>query len=391
MPSHSSPGVFVEETSLHSHSIEGVSTYVVAFVGSTNKGVTAEPILINKFEDYTAEFGDIASEADSMGLAVQAYYLNGGETAYICSLSAEISNASVYTDFYDDTLHKYHDISIIVLPDEQMSASGAGNAAIRATLAYCKKMENCILIIDPPQGYELDDANAVTALSLPTSSYSVFYYPWVKVANPFYHSDTSDVLPKKEKTLLVAPSAIAAGMWVKTDKARGVWKSPAGVQTQLTDVEGLEFNVDNLQQEQLGPLGVNCIRELPNHGLIFWGARTLATNANIEMRYIPVRRMAIYIKESIDKGTQWVALEANNALLWATLRENISIFMNGLARSGAFMGMTDDQAYFVRCDLNDTMTVADIDNQTVIVRIGFAPLKPAEFVILRIQQKTGAE
>ena len=94
MPSHSSPGVFVEETSLHSHSIEGVSTYVVAFVGSTNKGVTAEPILINKFEDYTAEFGDIASEADSMGLAVQAYYLNGGETAYICSLSAEISNVS---------------------------------------------------------------------------------------------------------------------------------------------------------------------------------------------------------------------------------------------------------------------------------------------------------
>ena len=201
MPSHSPPGVHFEEISTRSQPIKGVSTSITAFIGFTPKGIVAEPILISKLEDYTSEFGDIQSETDSMGLAVRAYYLNGGGTAYICRLASEVNSAADYMALYESTLHKYRDISIIVLPDEQMAEDGSGNAAINATLAHCERMESCILIIDPPQGYELNDANAVRHLSLPASPYAVLYYPWVKMANPL---NNSDALSGADKNVLIS-------------------------------------------------------------------------------------------------------------------------------------------------------------------------------------------
>ncbi len=191
--------------------------------------------------------------------------------------------------------------------------------------------------------------------------------------------------------MLVAPSAIAAGMWAKIDGKRGVWKAPAGVETRLTGAAGLEYVVENLEQDQLNPLGVNCIRKLPSYGSVFWGARSLSTKADPEWRYVPVRRTAIYIEESIYNGIQWAVFEPNDHPLWGSLRANIGSFMNGLFRAGAFQGQTAKEAYFVRCGLGDTMTQGDIDRGQVIVIVGFAPLKPAEFVIVRIQQKVGEE
>jgi hypothetical protein len=180
-------------------------------------------------------------------------------------------------------------------------------------------------------------------------------------------------------------------MWAKIDGKRGVWKAPAGVEARLTGAAGLEFQVENLEQDQLNPLGVNCIRKLPNYGSVFWGARTLSTNADPEWRYVPVRRTAIYIEESVYRGIQWAVFEPNAHPLWSSLRANIDSFMNGLFRAGAFQGQTAKEAYFVRCGLGDTMTQGDIDRGQVIVMVGFAPLKPAEFVIVRIQQKVGEE
>jgi phage tail sheath protein FI len=149
--------------------------------------------------------------------------------------------------------------------------------------------------------------------------------------------------------------------------------------------------VDNLEQDQLNPVGVNCIRNLPGYGTVIWGARTLATKADPEWRYVPVRRTAIFIEESIYQNIQWAVFEPNDEPLWSTLRANIGAFMNGLFRAGAFQGQKADDAYFVRCGLGDTMTQGNIDRGQVIVLVGFAPLKPAEFVIVRIQQKVGEE
>jgi len=298
------------------------------------------------------------------------------------------ATAADFTDFYDGTLRKVRDVSIIVLPGEHWADDGSGNPIISATLAHCTKMKNRMVIIDPPPDLELDQAATVTGLALPSSTYSVLYYPWVKVANPFYHPEKN---PTANKTVDVAPSSFAAGMWSRIDAKRGVWKAPAGMGAGLIGAAGLTFIVEDGEQDQLNPLGVNCFRNMPGGGRVIWGARTLATKADPEWRYVPVRRTAIMIEQSIYNGIQWAVFEPNDHRLWSSLRGNIDGFMNSLFRVGAFQGEKASDAYFVRCGLGDTMTQAEIDAGQVIVIVGFAPLKPAEFVIVRIQQKVNQQ
>lgn len=305
--------------------------------------------------------------------------LSGGESA--------TPDTNVFRSFYDKTLYKYRDISIVVLPgnswDDKIAFS---KDIIGATKAHCEKMQNRLLIIDPPESNLFRDKMAVEQLGLPASKYTALYYPWVKVRNPAYHPDTN---PNADKTISIAPSAFAAGMWAKTDGRRGVWKAPAGVETQLTGDNALEYHIEDTDQDPLNQLGINCIRSLPSYGNVFWGARTLATKVDPEWRYIPVRRTAIYIEESIYQNIHWAVFEPNDEPLWMSLRASISAFMDTLFRAGAFQGHTAKDAYFVHCGLGATMTQADIEAGKVIVVVGFAPLKPAEFVIVRIQQIVG--
>jgi hypothetical protein len=281
-----------------------------------------------------------------------------------------------------EALRKVREISMVVLPGRSLPSSGQGDVAITEALAHCAAVGNRMVIIDPPQGFELNDAGKVDALQLPTSSYAACYYPWIKVPNPFFNADSNPV-----PTLTVGPSAFAAGMWSRIDGKRGVWKAPAGVEAALLGVAGLEFIVQDGDQDQLNPRGVNCLRRLPGFGPVIWGARTLATRAEPDWRYVSVRRTAIMIEQSIYNGIQWAVFEPNDHRLWSSLRTNVGAFMDGLFRAGAFQGEKASDAYFVRCGLGDTMVQADVDRGQVIVVVGFAPLKPAEFVIVRIQQK----
>ena len=296
--------------------------------------------------------------------------------------------AANFADFYDATLRKVRDVSIIVLPGQTWAEDGSGNPVISQTVAFAETYKRMVVIVDPPEDLELDQAVTVNTMGLPTSTYSVLYYPWVQMANPLYNVDRN---PTAARYVSVAPSGFAAGMWAKIDGKRGVWKAPAGVETQLLGASGLEFTVEDGEQDQLNPLGVNCIRKLPGYGSVIWGGRTLATKADPEWRYVPVRRTAIFIEQSIYQAIQWAVFEPNDKPLWSSLRSNIGAFMNGLFRNGAFQGGTSNEAYFVRCGLGDTMTQGDIDRGQVIVIVGFAPLKPAEFVIVRIQQKVGEQ
>ncbi len=282
---------------------------------------------------------------------------------------------------------KIRDINIILLPG-QVWPDGSGNAVISSAISHCESMKSRMVLVDVHQSSLLGDEETVTNLSLPTDTYCALYYPWVKVANPFYNPDTN---PGAEHTVLVAPSAFGAGMWARTDGRRGVWKAPAGVETSLLGVAGLEFTVEDAEQDYLNPLGVNALRKLPGYGSVIWGARTLATKADPEWRYIPVRRTAIFIEQSVYNGIQWAVFEPNDSRLWSALRVNIESFMNGLFRAGAFQGDTAGDAYFVRCGLGSTMVQGDIDRGQVIVVVGFAPLKPAEFVIVRIQQQVAQQ
>lgn len=285
----------------------------------------------------------------------------------------------VYTAF-----EKIRGISMVALPG--LGWDNNGKAIIQAAIGHAEKMKNRMILVDPPAGLELNDEQDVTGMNLPTSTYTALYYPWVRVTNPYYNAEKNPGVPV---TVLAPPSGFAAGMWSRIDGRRGVWKAPAGVETALLGVAGMEYQVEDGEQEQLNPLGVNCFRTLPGFGPVIWGTRTLSTNADPEWRYVPVRRTAIFIEQSVYNGIQWAVFEPNDHRLWSSLRVNIDSFLNGLFRSGAFQGQKASDAYFVRCGLGDTMTQGDIDRGQVIVIVGFAPLKPAEFVIVRIQQKVG--
>ncbi|MCX6626699.1 MAG: phage tail sheath subtilisin-like domain-containing protein [Candidatus Solibacter sp.] len=292
-----------------------------------------------------------------------------------------LPNSAAYDDIFTK-LVKFRDINIVCLPGQEWK--GAGKAMIERAIAHAEEMRDRMVLVDPPSDVTLSNENSVNELSLSTSTYAVTYYPWIKAVNVDYDAETN---PGAPDTVLVPPSGYAAGMWAKIDGRRGVWKAPAGVETGLGGIASLNAGVDDNDQDALNPLGVNCIRTLPGFGPVIWGARTLSTKANPEWRYVPVRRTAIYIERSIYNGVQWAVFEGNDHLLWSSLRTNIAAFMDGLFRAGAFQGEKAADAYFVRCGLGDTMTQDDIDRGQVVVIVGFAPLKPAEFVIIRVQQK----
>ena len=190
----------------------------------------------------------------------------------------------------------------------------------------------------------------------------------------------------RRRPFLSPPSGFVAGLYAKTDGQRGVWKAPAGTSAALGGSVGLAVNLTDTQQGNLNPLNVNVIRQFAGSGIVLWGARTVTSDP--AWNYIPVRRMAIFLRVSIYRGIQWAVFEPNDEDLWSSLRLNIGSFMMNLFRQGAFQGATPAQAFFVKCD-NETTTQADIDAGIVNVLVGFAPLKPAEFVVVKISQKVG--
>ncbi len=251
---------------------------------------------------------------------------------------------------------------------------------VQTAAQYCVD-HRAFLIVDPPS--DVDTLDQMTSYRNgsdypPTSTYAAIYFPRISVPDPLKGG-----LPRE-----IGPSGSVAGAYAMTDAARGVWKAPAG-----TDVPvggGLVASLDDLRTGTLNTQGVNAIRSFPVYGTVIWGARTMkgADRDASEWKYIPVRRMALYIEESLYQGLAWVVFEPNDEPLWASIRLNVGSFMNGLFRQGAFAGATTRDAYFVRCD-KDTTTQADVDRGIVNILVGFKPLKPAEFVVLKISQIAG--
>jgi phage tail sheath protein FI len=186
------------------------------------------------------------------------------------------------------------------------------------------------------------------------------------------------------------PCGIVAGVMARTDSERGVWKAPAGIDAGILGIQALEVGLSDPENGQLNPLGINCLRVFPVVGHVVWGARTLrgADQLADEYKYVPVRRLALFLEESLFRGLKWVVFEPNDEPLWAQIRLNVGAFMQNLFRQGAFQGTTPREAYFVKCD-KETTTQNDINLGIVNVVVGFAPLKPAEFVIIKIQQMAG--
>jgi phage tail sheath protein FI len=255
---------------------------------------------------------------------------------------------------------------------------GLTDATTIASLQHICRDRRAFLIVDGPN--DPVASVSLTGLTGSDAMNSAFFYPPVLAPDPL-QGGAIKVYP---------PCGFVAGVFARTDATRGVWKAPAGSEASINGAAGLTITMSDAENGQLNPRGINCLRTLPVYGNVVWGSRTLHGDNDraSEWKYIPVRRLALFLEESLYRGTQWVVFEPNDEPLWAQIRLNIGAFMQNLFRQGAFQGTSPRDAYFVKCD-KDTTTQTDINLGIVNIVVGFAPLKPAEFVVIKIQQIAG--
>ncbi|MCY1033725.1 phage tail sheath subtilisin-like domain-containing protein [Corallococcus sp. BB11-1] len=269
------------------------------------------------------------------------------------------------------------DINLVALPGKNEVAY------ISAGIAYCDNRGDCLFLADGPGGVDKDFAVAPDDAKqfiegLPSrSKNSAMFYPWIRVVDP--------VGVGRNPTRLVPPSGHVAGLFARTDNTRGVWKAPAGIEASISEALGLQYPVIDREQDILNPVHLNCLRQFPGVGIVSWGSRTLSPDP--EWRYIPVRRTALFLKESLRRGLRWAVFEPNDEDLWSRIRNAIQAFMLGLYRQGAFQGATPEEAFSVVCD-RSTNPQENVDAGIVTAQVSFAPLKPAEFVVLEISQQS---
>ena len=260
-------------------------------------------------------------------------------------------------------LKEQDDVSIVCVPDENDI-----RGLTEAVVTHCENMGERFAILQSPQ-----NAGRVGNMETPVdSSYAAYYYPWIEVKDPITNQDK-----------VVPPGGHIAGMFARNDAETGVHGSPANMV--VRGALDLQLDITKGEQDVLNPKGVNCIRSFQGRGIRLWGARTCSSDP--EWKYINVRRLFLFIEQSIDEGTQWAVFEPNDRDLWARVRQSVSNFLTTAWRDGALMGTSPDEAFYVKCG-ESTMTQDDIDNGRLICEIGIAPVKPAEFVIFRIQQWT---
>jgi phage tail sheath protein FI len=271
-------------------------------------------------------------------------------------------------------LDRTTDFSLLAVPGENSAD------LVDAGMGYCERrpLRDVFYIGEATRDVVTADGAATYAKSLNRrNSYGAVYFPWIK---------SPDLTGASSEPVLLPPSGFVAGLYARTDAARGVWKAPAGTGASLGGASGLAVELTDVEHGNLNPLGINVIRRFPTAGIVAFGARTITSDP--EWKYVPVRRLAIMLRVSIYYGLQWAVFEPNDELLWSQLRRNVGTFMMNLFRQGAFQGAAPADAFFVKCD-GETTTQGDVDLGVVNVLVGFAPLKPAEFVVVKVSQKAG--
>jgi phage tail sheath protein FI len=318
----------------------------------------------------------------------QASVTKGDDGSGLPGSAELVGDETFFTGVY--ALEKADLFNILCIPDATRAKVGDPNAidsAVDPNAIYAPAMDYCLkrrafLLIDAPPAVN----DVATAINWKTNVLKVHekngaaYFPRLRLPDPL----------NQMQLRTFAPSGVVAGLYARIDGNRGVWKAPAGIEATLSGVQKLVYSLTDAEHGAINPLGLNCFRNFPIYGAVTWGARTLVgSDAEAsEWKYVPVRRFALFLEESLYRGLKWVVFEPNDEPLWAQIRLNVGSFMHNLFRQGALQGKTPDQAYFVRCD-SSTTTQADIDLGVVNIKVGFAPLKPAEFVVLQIQQMAG--
>ena len=383
MPRYRTPGVYVDEVPGRIPAIAGVSTSTAGFVGQTERGPT-RPTTVTGWGKYQSRFGGLIDPALSyLPYAVRGFFANGGQRLVVARIKRSGGAAVAAADFIGGDgvgltgLAAIDSISLLCVPDE---AHPDIDASVRATvrdamLEQCARLRDRFAILSAAG----ESANPAVLAPPHDSQWGAFYAPWIRVRGA-----------RRGQTLPVPPSGHLAGIYARTDAGRGVHKAPVnevvrniarGTRQPLVPPIGPRVH------EILNPRGVNVIRDFraQHRGVRVWGARTMSSDP--EWKYVNVRRHLIYLEQSIDRGTRWVVFEPNDERLWGRVKRSIEAFLTQIWRNGALQGSKPSDAFFVHCD-RTTMTRTDIDNGQLVCLIGVAPVKPAEFVIFRIGQKT---
>ncbi|MEM9214357.1 MAG: phage tail sheath C-terminal domain-containing protein [Cyanobacteria bacterium P01_F01_bin.150] len=439
MPTYKTPNVYIEEISTFPPSVAEVSTAIPAFIGNTEKAVrreedlTLKPTRISSILDYETLFGgaeptalDISTDDEGqvqpftppevnflMYYALRMYFDNGGGSCYIVSVGSY--DAPATADAFReglDALKKEDEPTLILLTDAIKQLDDIDYIQLcQQVLLQCNQLGDRFGIFDVK-----DEENGVETfrqgIGIESLKYGAAYYPYLQTSLPYYYTDQSVTLAgvaleddsiKNQQTelynkikaevdkkrVVLPPSAAVAGAYAKVDRDRGVWKAPANVS--LASVIGPTLKITNEEQEDLNVdptagKSINAIRSFTGKGTLIWGARTLAGNDN-EWRYVPVRRLFNLVEESLQKATAFVVFESNNAITWLKVKTMVETYLESLWRKGALAGSTPEQAFFVNVGLGKSMTNQDILEGRLIVEIGLAAVRPAEFVILKFSHK----
>jgi len=407
MPDHPTyPGIYIEEIPAGQRTITGVPTSITAFMGRTVTGPLGtdegETAIIKNFAEYEQIFGGLSLDSP-VSYAVRDFFLNGGTSAVIVRLvepststtsASEASgtrlSAKTYIDDGIAALDRVDLFNLLCIPPDSFDPQASegdrdtDNEVYQALAVYCVK-RRAMLILDSPVRWT-ESARRGAFSEIQPTDFGIEGETGRNAAVYFPRLIEADSLNQNRPTVMPACGAIA-GVFARTDDSRGVWKAPAGMDAGISGILQLEINLIEEQTGILNPLGINCLRSLPTIGTVIWGARTLrgADVFSDDYKYVPVRRLALFIEESIDRGTKWAVFEPNDETLWEQIRRSVADFMQNLFRQGAFQGITPDEAYFVRCD-DSTITPDDIEQGRINITVGFAPLKPAEYVLIQIQQ-----
>jgi phage tail sheath protein FI len=273
------------------------------------------------------------------------------------------------------------DVNLLALPEIAAYEKTEDMLTVVSAAQRLCAERRIFLLVDAPSGWvSVDTARAgAAAFDAVRGNHAALYFPHLQLTDPL-----------TGRLRAFPPSGAIAGVIARTDSERGVWKAPAGTEARLAGVHSLTVDLTDRETGLLNPLGVNCLRTFPVTGPLVWGARTLdgADALDSEWKYVPVRRLALHVEESLHRGLQWVVFEPNDESLWQQIRLSASSYLHTLFRQGAFKGTTPREAYFVKCD-HETTTAEDVANGVVNVLVGIAPVRPAEFVIVKIQQASG--
>ncbi|WP_405187199.1 phage tail sheath subtilisin-like domain-containing protein [Streptomyces anulatus] len=348
--------------------IEGAKTSTAAFVAPVAQG-SVEPKLISSWKEFTQVYG-VGSDRGLAGVnlaeAVQGFFLNGGTRCYVAGTDGD--GLAGYTAALA-ALEKVREVNIVVVPELWQSETDAPGIA-KAVAGHCVRAGNQVALLHTTQGASAEDARktpGLFGLDETEAAFTSLYYPWIKVPGA---DGTARVVP---------PAGHVAGVWARTDAEKGVFKAPAN--QNLRGADGLQTELSDDENGQANEAGVNCLRTFPDRGVLVWGARTLSTDN--DWRYLNVRRLANFLTDSIKTSTTWAAEEPNDQQLWSSLKASVTSFLTDQWRQGALLGRTPEEALYVTCDHTNNKPDT-IQAGQVVLDIGIAAVRPAEFIKIRI-------